>query len=294
LVGRAENNGSMLFFRYTDDEITEYKKMDKKKEVIKQISNGQAPIILMSGDGTVGSFNEAEFKPSKINETILYIVGDNINELSKDKITKTISNFFKGNYTRERFYEMLKIAEPNFMPTEIKNIIVRKTRLNKAIFGAGLKDNTPEYVQFGKYILLLKKLLLKNILSLHKKNHLKLSSFKNKTVSNEFVNLIFKMLDGKIITVQDLAILKIGEKEILDNLLGVCELNKKIITGSGSETLNRVKEKLNLIQGQIQAGNNNPIMKQELYDVLFQLVNLNAITERQAREHYKNICKDFF
>lgn len=212
----------------------------------------------------------------------------------KKKYNSTISNYFRGEFTKDKFLEMLKLVEPNFNPTEIKDIIITKMRLKTATFGAGLKDDTPEYVQFGKYILLLKKLLLKNILSLHKKNHLKLSSFKNKKVSNEFVNLIFKMLDKQIITVQDLAILKIGEKEILDNLLGVCELNKKIITGSGLETLNKVKEKLNLIQGQIEAGNNNPIMKQELHDVLFQLVNLNAITERQARQHYKNICQDFF
>jgi hypothetical protein len=296
--GRLENDGKKAYFRYTDEDIKEYKKITqlakKTKEEIKEISNGQPPIIFISMTGIVGSFEEFKTTPKNIRDLIFYIIGDVINEKSKKKYNSVISNYFRGEFTKDKFLEMLKLVEPNFNPTEIKDIIITKMRLKTATFGAGLKDDTPEYVQFGKYILLLKKLMLKNILSLHKKNHLKLSSFKNKKVSNEFVNLIFKMLDKQIITVQDLAILKIGEKEILDNLLGVCELNKKIITGSGLETLNKVKEKLNLIQGQIEAGNNNPIMKQELHDVLFQLVNLNAITERQARQHYKNICQDFF
>ncbi len=298
LEGKQENQGNIMYFRYTDEDIKEYIKKTQQvkgiKEEIKEISNGQSPIILTSMSGIVGSFEEFVATPTNIRNMVLYIIGDLINEQFKKIVKSIISNFFRGEFTKYKFLEMLKLIEPNFTPTEIKDILILKTTGKKAKFGAGLKDDTPEYVQFGKYILLLKKLLLKNILSLHKKNHLKLSSFKNKKVSNEFVNLIFKLLDKQIITVQDLAILKIGEKEILDNLLGVCELNKKIITGSGLETLNKVKEKLNLIQGQIEAGNNNPIMKQELHDVLFQLVNLNAITERQARQHYKNICQDFF
>lgn len=286
-------NGIKLYIRYLDNDINE---ADRNGIIIKLTKPARAPIFLMSNSGIIGDF--IRFTPTQ----------DKIKKLFKDFFgmeAKETRRFFKSSSTtdKEDFLKFLNILGSivvppvNFLPSTPINlkIINKDTRFKTdPIFGMGLKEDTPEYVQFGKYILLLKKLLLKNILSLHKKNHLKLSSFKNKKVSNEFVNLIFKLLDKQIITVQDLAILKIGEKEILDNLLGVCELNKKIITGSGSETLNKVKEKLNLIQGQIEAGNNNPIMKQELYDVLFQLVNLSAITERQARQHYKNICQDFF
>jgi hypothetical protein len=92
----------------------------------------------------------------------------------------------------------------------------------------------------------------------------------------------------------DINILKIGERELLDRLLSLCELNKNIITGSGNETLQKIKENLQLIEGTIESGNNNPIVKDELYKTLFKLVNFGAINERQARSHYKNICDNFF
>lgn len=286
-------NGNKIYFRYLDTDINE---AERNGTIIKLTRPARAPIFLMSNSGVIGDFVRFTASQDKIKKLFKEFFGMEAKETRR---------FFKSSSSTDKedflnFFNVLGsifIPPVNFLPSTPINlkIINKDTRFKTdPIFGMGLKDDTPEYVQFGKYILLLKKLLLKNILSLHKKNHLKLSSFKNKKVSNEFVNLIFKLLDKQIITVQDLAILKIGEKEILDNLLGVCELNKKIITGSGLETLNKVKEKLNLIQGQIEAGNNNPIMKQELHDVLFQLVNLNAITERQARQHYKNICQDFF
>jgi hypothetical protein len=49
-----------------------------------------------------------------------------------------------------------------------------------------------------------------------------------------------------------------------------------------------------VIEGQIESGNNNPITKDELYKTLLKLVHFGAITERQARTHYKQIVNDFF
>ena len=103
-----------------------------------------------------------------------------------------------------------------------------------------------------------------------------------------------KLLKKENLTPYDINTLKINEKELLDNLLTLCELNKNIITGSGSETLKKIKDQLAVIEGQIESGNNNPITKDELYKTLFKLVNLGAITEREARKHYKQIVNDFF
>jgi sialic acid synthase SpsE len=103
-----------------------------------------------------------------------------------------------------------------------------------------------------------------------------------------------KLLKKENLTAYDINTLKINEKELLDNLLTLCELNKNIITGSGAETLKKIKDQLSVIEGQIESGNNNPIVKDELYKTLFKLVNFGAITEREARKHYKQICNDFF
>jgi hypothetical protein len=143
-------------------------------------------------------------------------------------------------------------------------------------------------------VLALKKLFHKNLLSLQNKKGLKLAGFPNKNVSDEFVKVVMKLSKGHKLVPEDLTYLKIGEKELLDNLLHVSGLHKTIITGSGSHSLEKVKKELEIVEGEIEAGNNNPIIKKKLYDVLFKLVHFGALTESQARKHYKQVITEFF
>lgn len=214
----------------------------------------------------------------------------------------TLKNFFKSktlhNIEGHKINNIFN--EFGLKPTIVDNTnkphlrLINPNKVGDNTIGMGLKNNIPEYVKFGKYTLLYKKLFLKNILSLHKNNHQKIAGFKNYNVSNEFVELIKKLLDNKKLEPSDINNLKIGERELLDRLLTLCELNKKIITGTGNDTIKNAKENLKVIEGQIEAGNNNPIMKDELYKAIFKLVNFGIITEKQGREHYKKICFDFF
>lgn len=285
------NNIKKIYIRYIDNNIDEL-------QGVKRI-NKKAPIFFYSKSGDDGSFKEISKKSSeKYSFANIFVeeflgIGWNIFK-SQFKIKSRRDRESINNLLENIFLTSLQLK-----PSEMDKLFFYIKRgsdnpINSHILGMGIKDDIPEYVEFGKYILLLKKLYLKNILSLHKKNHLKVPGFKNYNVSNEFVNLIMKLIKKENLTMSDMASLKIGEKELLDNLLTLCELNKKIITGTGAETLQKVKDNLRLIEGQIEAGNNNPILKDELYKTLFKLVNLGAITERQARAHYKNICNDFF
>lgn len=256
----------------------------------------KGPIILMSDSGKLGTFYELSprksVRPSIYKDLLIDFLSLNSKEIQNLFNQTSTDNLKLDNL--KKIIEILQIA-----PTMIQGnpALINKpgTKVSEnPKLGYGIKDETPEYVEFGKHILLLKKLFLKNILSLHKKNHQKIAGFKNYNVSNEFVNLIMKILKKENISISDIANLKIGEKELLDNLLSLCELNKKIITGTGVDTISKIKEQLKLIEGQIEAGNNNPVMKDELYKTLFKLVNFGAISEKQARSHYKNICNDFF
>ena len=88
--------------------------------------------------------------------------------------------------------------------------------------------------------------------------------------------------------------LKASEKPLLDSLLQVAGLQKRNITGSSKDTINQLKKQLALIEGAIEAGNNNDMALEELYDVLFKLVHFGVISEREARSHYKEIKKENF
>ena len=82
---------------------------------------------------------------------------------------------------------------------------------------------------------------------------------------------------------------------LLNSLLKIAGLEKRNITGSGlKETIKNLKDRLNIIEGEIEAGNNNILLKDELYNVLFKLVHFNVISEIQARKHFKNIVSEYF
>jgi len=297
------NNKKKKYIRYFNSEFTEgdIVKRDDMGDIVeiiktKKFNNKKPPIVLMSSTGKLGTYKELSNKksvsPSIFKDLLVDGLGLDAKEIQK-LYNQPNTIILKPEGTK-KILDLLQL-EPTIIQgnPELINPNAPKVDLFPKL-GYGIKDETPEYVEFGKHILLLKKLFLKNILSLHKKNHQKIAGFKNYNVSNEFVNLIMKILKKENISTSDIANLKIGEKELLDNLLALCELNKKIITGSGVDSISKIKEQLKLIEGQIEAGNNNPVMKDELYKSLFKLVNFGAISEKQARTHYKNICNDFF
>lgn len=277
-------NKQHFYAQYKEPQINKKTKGNKLEKWLSK----SPPTLLISHDGNnVGKYEELSNK-----EFVVFLL--NYFDLTEDDIKiilstknikqlsgKAILNFF-GKYN-------LAPIEPMQNPSNVKLL-----KDDENLVGMGITNNLQEFVKFGKYILLLKKLVLKNILSLQKNNGLKIAGFKNYKVSDEFVNLIMKILKKESLSPHDISILKIGEREILDHLLSAAELNKTILTGSGAETLNKIKDQLKLIEGQIEAGNNNPLIKDELYKTLFKLVHHGAITEMQARKHYKQIINDFF
>jgi hypothetical protein len=132
------------------------------------------------------------------------------------------------------------------------------------------------------------------MLSIQNKKGFKIPGFKNTPVSDAFVNCIMKILDDKELTANDMHNLKSPEKYLLDNLLHVAGLHKKNITSTSKETISNLKQRLTLVEGEIQAGNTNDELKKELYELLFKLYHFHCISERQARNHYKDIVKQFF
>jgi hypothetical protein len=277
------STGEVKFLKYLIIEPTTIRlpKSDGKKAKLTK----KPPTLLISDSGQVGSFTELSN-----NDFVVFLKG--YFALTDDEIKKILNVDKLYKLSGEKimtFFKIYKLGPAAATITDIKLLDD-----NKNLIGMGISNDLPDYIKFGKYTLLYKKLILKNILSLQKNNSQKIAGFKNYNVSDQFVNLIKKLLKKESLTPYDINTLKINEKELLDNLLTLCELNKNIITGSGAETLKKIKDQLAVIEGQIESGNNNPIVKDELYKTLFKLVNFGSITEREARKHYKQICNDFF
>jgi len=148
-------------------------------------------------------------------------------------------------------------------------------------------------VKFGSIILMLNKLFYDNILSICRPDGVKINGWKNKHVSDEFVMCVVNILDNENYH-KELNKLSSVERVLLDNLLKIANLHKKVITGSGKDSINKLKSDLEILEGEIQAGNNNESLKQKLHEILHKLAYFKVISLSQANKHYKEYVKNFF
>jgi hypothetical protein len=72
------------------------------------------------------------------------------------------------------------------------------------------------------------------------------------------------------------------------------ELNKNFVTGSSTASLNQLKKDYEVLVGEIEAGNNNEMLKKKLYNLLMKMVHFGALSQIQALKHYKEIVKSYF
>ena len=72
------------------------------------------------------------------------------------------------------------------------------------------------------------------------------------------------LLKGVNFTNSELQNLTNNEKLLLDNLLVLSELNKKFVTGSATSSLNQLKKDYEVLIGEIEAGNNNDLLKKKI------------------------------
>jgi hypothetical protein len=162
---------------------------------------------------------------------------------------------------------------------------------NKTIsYGLGLHLHSdpktiPEYIDFGDKKLLLKKLFLSNILSIVNKHNKKVNGFNNVKVSDTFIEIIYDMIHNKNYQ-SKLNKINDNEKSVFDHLLKICNLHKKF-NGTGAVSIDKLKKDLQLIEGEIQAGNNNKILQKQLYDLLQKMVHYNLISSPQSIKHFK-------
>ena len=182
-----------------------------------------------------------------------------------------------------------------FMKTKPKigNGIKRKSKSKpKPIIKGVNVRNIPPLMKFGKIYLTADQLYFNNLLGIRNKSNRQVTGIPNIIVSDTLVHLIFKILDGGNITKSDLSVLKPHEKIIYDKLMKLSGLHKTMVN-TVDDTLHELKKRLELISGEIEAGNNNKELLKEAHQILFSLAQMNVITHLAASEYYKGL-KSFF
>ena len=161
--------------------------------------------------------------------------------------------------------------------------------------GEGLPHRVlPSKFVFGKIKIDLNKLFYRNILSITDNKGKQMNGYPNKRVSDNFVDVIFKILENKTITKSDLKNIH-SERIIYDNLIVLSGIHKsKSIPTTIEDTAPEMKNRLGLIVGEIEAGNSNKELLKELHELLFKMSQINLISRSAATKYYNNIKSEFF
>lgn len=162
-----------------------------------------------------------------------------------------------------------------------------KFQTGRGLSGRGIKDQYPKIQPFGLIEISPHKLFYENALKITRKGK-HLTGFPNVKVSNEFVKFMFKILDGDQPTLRDVNQLSVGEKQLFDSVVFTAGLQKKV-ESTGSGVKQKLKDRLALIEGEIEAGNTNEELIKEARQILQHLARMKIIGHRAASGHLKQL-----
>jgi hypothetical protein len=253
-------------------------------------------ILELTSDLTVGELVLKKLSPDeqhvmnkifpKIKKNFNDSFGLNNKSLSDSDITQFIRNEINDNPLQRKIVPVkTELGEEALAPAE---------EGLKAI-GSGLPHRVlPSKFVFGKIKIDLNKLFYRNILSITDNKGKQMNGYPNKRVSDNFVDVIFKILENKTITKTDLKNIH-SERMIYDNLIVLSGIHKsKSIPTTIEDTAPEMKNRLGLIVGEIEAGNSNKELLKELHELLFKMSQINLISRSAATKYYNNIKSEFY
>jgi hypothetical protein len=221
-----------------------------------------------------------------------------------------------GNYSFKRIMEILGLNLDNDIRVQIfgpygrgftvqdmfnhlKDIIglspengKKFTENGEMMYGWGLnKEAITKHANFGKNIILLDKLYYKNVLSIKDKRMHSVEHLPNVKVSDTLADIIVNMCKNEQTTKQTLDTLSSSEKQLFDILLYVSGVRKskhisKTENASAKDAnIKELKQRFKIVEAEIQAGNNNPVVKAELKEIINKLVLYHVISQNNGKKY---------
>ena len=159
----------------------------------------------------------------------------------------------------------------------------KKSQVGRGL-GYGIKNEhlNNKQIQFGNLEINGDKLWNEHILAVRSKGYM-VHNMPSTKISNEFVDLILSIIKGEKVTEHEIKSLKLGERQLYDLLLEKAKIIKEL-PNTKSKTLQELRDRLEILQGEFEAGNTNPELVAELKAVPKKLHMLKAITGKQLKE----------
>ena len=272
---------------------------DKKTLMVSNTSSGLTIYIKLTTGGEIlfsevdkeGTYKKFFFSP---NVTYPYDVFDDVMitlGLLKPTGRKTadfLNLFGAVSTTKKDYYNYLQtdIGLEKSEPSK-KNFNHHYTG-NAISVGWGMKnDDVPKHAHFGKNIILLNKLYYQNVLSIKDKKMHSVENFPNVKVSDKLTDILYHMcIKNTKPTKEIINSLNATEKKLFDLLLYVSGLGKNVGTNK-DENIIELKDRLKLVESQIRAGNNNPVVKKEMKEIIQKLYLYKVISHNNGKAYLK-------
>jgi hypothetical protein len=153
-----------------------------------------------------------------------------------------------------------------------------------------IKHELPNLIEFGKVKISPRKLYYNNTLVIKHKTGNSLSGIPNTRVSDKFSDIVLGLLQDRQPTVSDFKALDLNEKALYDSLIRVAGLHK-MIENNFDETKHQMKNRLELLEGEIGAGNNNPAIKKEMHGLVNKMAACGMVGFNDGRKYLKSMFK---
>jgi hypothetical protein len=274
------------FEKVVDDNSLYIKNVNEAKAVwIKIGAKDRKTHIMFS----INTNNEKNFKAfNYLGATNKYSFKKMLEELKLNiNQNKDIKDQLFGPGTKDDVYRYLKDTI-GLTPVISKNNIVDG---GVTMWGYGLPPNKEvitKHAKFGKNIILLDKLYYKNILSIKDKKMHSVEHLPNVKVSDTLADIIVNMCKNERPTKETLDTLSSSERQLFDLLLYVSGLGKSIgkgVISTKDTNIKELKQRFKMVEAEIQAGNNNPVVKAELKEIINKLVLYNVISQNNGKKY---------
>ena len=98
------------------------------------------------------------------------------------------------------------------------------------------------------------------------------------------------MLKGDKVAKHDFNLLSEKEQMIYDNLMYMSKLYKNH-HNTVDKTVQKMKDRFAVLEGEIEAGNTNAMILKEIYELLFKMSKNNVISAGDAQIYWKELNK---
>jgi hypothetical protein len=151
-------------------------------------------------------------------------------------------------------------------------------------WGVHRTEEIPKTATFGRFIIYPYKLFYDNLLIIRHPSGINIKNMNNVHVSDKFVDIMMELLKGKTET-KEIQHLNAPEKELMSIIIRMSDLHKKVPLQHNAKQ--KLKEELDLVVGEIEAGNNNKQLYDKTIHILDKLIKLKGITKKEG-ENFLN------